>query len=346
MKINRENLLSDLEMVKAGLSPREFIEQSSCFVFQDGHVMTFNDEVACRKDVGINITGAIQAANLLTILEKMDDPELLVRENEKGELEFRGKRKRFAVTKDSEIFLPVDRVEIPEKWRSLPKEFTEAIGLVQHCASQDESKFTLTCIHLHPNHIEACDNYQIMRFTGDTKIKESVLVRASSIGHIVSLGMDKIAVTKSWIHFKNQQGLIYSCRKYAEDYHLLDNILNFKGHSIVIPKGLKDASDRAAVFAMDKAGDPLVTVTIKEGVIRIEGQGVTGWYEEVKKVNYKGPTMEFNIAPEILKHISEKYTDAQITEGRLKVVGGSWEYVTMLGVPKAEDDEEEEKEDA
>lgn len=344
MRINREAFLSDLEMVKAGLSPREFIEQSSCFVFQDEMVMTFNDEVACKKKIEVNITGAVQAASLLAILEKLNDPELKVRENEKGELEFRGKRKGFGLTKDAEIFLPIDRVEVPEKWKDLPVDFVEAVKLVLHCVSADESKFLLTCIHLHPDYIEACDNFQVMRHKMDTGLKESVLVRGTSLGHITQLGMDKMAMTKSWIHFKNEAGLIFSCRRYSEDYPSLDKVVAAKGHPIVIPKGVKDASDRASVFASDKAGDPLVTVKISNGMIRVLGEGLSGWYKEVKKVNYDGPPMEFLIAPALLMHVSEHYSDAQLSEGKLKVVGGAWSYVTVL-CPKTEDEPEEEEED-
>ncbi len=328
-------------MVKAGLSPREFIEQSSCLVFQEGQVMTFNDEVACRKEIGLKITGAVQAAALFEILEKMDDPELLVRENDKGELEFKGKRKGFGITKDAEIFLPIDRVEIPHKWHDLSKEFIEAIGLVQHCVSLDESRFTLTCVHLSPNHIEACDNLQIMRCQVETGLKGSVLVRGTSIAHITSLSMNKVAMTKAWIHFKNDDDLIFSCRRYSEDYPSLDELISFKGHAITIPKGLAAASDRAAIFAMDKAGDPLITVTVADGMIRIIGEGLSGWYKEVKKVDYEGPKMKFSIAPELLKYISEKYTDAEITKDKLKVSGGSWEYCTVLGIPQDEVKEED-----
>lgn len=346
MRIDRESFLNDLGMVKSGLSPREFIEQSSCFVFQEGMVITFNDEVACRKKVGLNITGAVQADSLLAILEKLDDPDLKVRENEKGELEFRGKRKGFGITKDAEIHLPIDRVEVPKKWHELPKEFIEGIGLVQHCVSTDESRFLLTCIHLSPEFIEACDNLQIMRCYVKTGLKGSVLVRGTSLAHITSLGMDKMSLTKSWIHFKNQQGLVFSCRRYTEDYPSLDKLISFKGHPIVIPKGLSQASDRAAVFAMDKAGDPLMTVTISNQMIRILGEGLSGWYKEVKKIDYEGPPMEFLIAPALLKHISENYSDAQITDIKLKVAGGGWEYVTVLGRKPAEDEADEEDEDA
>ena len=342
MQIKREELINDLEMVKAGISPREFIEQSSCFCFQDGMVITFNDEVACRKKTCLKTTGAVQSTALMDILQKVDEPDLDVSENEKGELEFRGKRKAFGIVKDAEIFLPIDRVEIPEKWKTLPPEFTEACGLVQHCVSVDENRFLLTCVHITPDYIEACDNMQAIRCKLETGLKSSTLVRGTSLQHITQLGMDKIALTASWVHFQNQQGLVFSCRRYAEDYPSLDPIFEVKGHPIVIPKGLKEASERAAVFATDQSGEPQMSVSLREGMLRIKGEGYSGWYKEIKKINYHGPDINFLISPELLKQISEKHSDAQISQEKLKITGGSWEYCTVLGVKVKKEEQAEE----
>ena len=334
MKINREDLINSLEMVRAGLSAREFIEQSSCFAFSDGMVMTFNDEIACRKEVPISITGAVQAAPLIEILNKIDDPELKVDESEEGKLRFLAKNKRFWLVKDAEIFLPIDKVEVPEKWKSLPKDFTEAVGLVHHCVSSDESRFLLTCIHIHPEYVEACDNLQIMRCQIKTGLKKPTLVRGSSLKYITSLGMDQISLTKSWVHFKNPAGLIFSCRRYVEDYPDLSQFMKFEGQDVVIPKGLTEAAERAAIFAEDKSGDPQVFIDLSPGRLVITGIGISGKYEERKKVAYEGTPLKFAIAPDLLKHISEKYTNAEINEGRLKVKAGHWEYLTVLGKPK------------
>ena len=338
MKINREDFLNALNRVKAGLSPREFIEQSSCFVFKDGKVMTFNDEVACQLEltpemVGgtMDITGAVQATKLTDILEKLNDPELEVRDNEQGQLEFKGKRKAFGIIKDSEIFLPIDKVEAPGKWFGLDKEFTQAIGMVQHCVSSDESRFQLTCVHIHPDHIEACDNLQIMRVNVKTRIKRPVLVRGSSIATITDLGMDSISLTKSWIHFRNSDGLVMSCRAYAEEYPALDKLMEVEGSPIVIPKGLKDAATRATVFASDQQGDPQVVVKIKDGKVRIVGEGLAGWYKEVSKVAYDGPPISFAIAPRLLGQISDKYKEAVISDHKLRASSEMWSYVTVLG---------------
>jgi hypothetical protein len=71
-QVNREVLLQQLESVQAGLSSREIIEQSSCFVFKDGNVVTFNDEVSCSRPCELgSFTGAVQAAPLLSIREML-----------------------------------------------------------------------------------------------------------------------------------------------------------------------------------------------------------------------------------------------------------------------------------
>ena len=338
MQINREKFWNVLERVKHGLSTREFIEQSSCYVFKDGHVMTFNDEVACRmkldeETVGgnLNITGAIQATALLSILEKMNEEHLEVLDSDNGQVEFRGKRRRFGIVRESEVFLPIDKVEKPDTWQELSRDFTEAVGLVSHCVSTDDAKFLLTCIHIHPDYIEACDNLQILRVDTKTKIKSPILVRGTSLASITSLGMDSFSVTKSWIHFKNHEGLVLSCRAYREDYPDLEKMMKVEGSSIVIPKGLKEAAECAAVFGVDRAGEAQVMVTLRDGKVRIRGEGITGFYEELKQVAYDGPPLQFVIAPDLLKHISEKYKEATLSDSKLMAKGGSWTYITVLG---------------
>ena len=152
MKINREKFLSALQMVRAGLSSRDEVSQSSCFAFKNGRVFTFNDEVACRMKTEEMPYGSVQADSLLAILDKIDDPYLQVRENQNGELEFRTKRKRFWLTRQAEILLPIDRVERPSEWKKLPDGFAANVKMLQHCVSDVETQFYLTCVHLHPRY--------------------------------------------------------------------------------------------------------------------------------------------------------------------------------------------------
>ena len=340
MRIEKDKLINELEMVRAGLSPRELIEQSSCFVFKDGYVMTFNDEIACRVKSSLKVTGAIQASRLLGILEKVDDSELEVRSDEEDELVFKGKKKMFGITKEAEVFLPIDQVEEPGDWVKVPKEFAAAVEKLQHAVSTDASKFLLCCVHIAPKHMEACDNLQIMRFSFKTNIKKPILVRGTSLAEITSLGMHEMSVTKSWIHFRNQAGLILSVRFYAEDYHDLAPLMEVDDPSeLKLSAALKEASERASVFAADTSGDPFLEVSLKANRCIVKGQGLTGWYKEQKKVSYDGPPLNFMIAPSLLDYVAKEHNDVVINETKLKAEGSNWVYITVLG---AKDDKEEE----
>ena len=184
MKINREDLLSTLIAVSPGLAAREFIEQSTCFVFGDGFVRTFNDEIACAQKCDLDITGAVSAAPLQTLLSKMVEDEIDVSIDD-GQLLVKGKRRRAKIRMDAEITLKLDGVEHPEEWTSLPEEFCDAIRLIHICAAKQDSNFCMTCVHIHPEYIEACDNTQAARWPIATTVKKSTLVKRDTIKTIV-----------------------------------------------------------------------------------------------------------------------------------------------------------------
>lgn len=344
MRINREELLKDLELVKPGLSAREFIEQSSCFVFRNGEVATFNDEVACRKPTNLKIKGAIQASSFLEVLQKIEDPELDVAQSAKGELEFRGKRKRFAMTRDAEVFLPLDRVEEPKGWRELPPAFITGLEMVRDCVSTDESRFLLTCIHVHPDYLEACDGMAALRYPVRLGHKRPLLVRGASVVHILGVGMSEVSLTSSWVHFRNSSGLILSCRRFQESYPSMEKALSCDGHKVVLPRGLKGAGERASIFASDQAGETAVHIVLRSGAMAVNGHGASGRYREYLPVKYKGPELSFYVVPRLLDRICTRYKEAVVSEDRLLARGGedeSWTFVASLSRGQAAESDSE-----
>jgi len=122
--------------------------------------------------------------------------------------------------------------------------------------------------------------------------------------------MQEVSEGEAWLHFRNSTGLILSCRRYLEDWPDLGKILEVKGTRTVLPKGLAEASDKAGVFSSENKQENQVKVEIKPGKLRIRGQGISGWYQEVKKVTYDGPELSFLIAPELLADIVKRHNDA------------------------------------
>lgn len=332
-RINREELLQQLEAVQPGLSPREIVEQSSCFVFKDGLVMTYNDEISCSHSTNLKIEGAVQAAPLLSLLRKMIEEEIDVQINkETGELQIVGKRRHADLRMDKEILLPTETVERPTKWKKLPEEFPDAINIVQQCAGKDESNFNLTCVHIHPEWLEASDNYQITRYKIATPVKKPTLVRRDSIKHIVSLGMTEISETETWMHFRNPDGLVLSCRRFAEQFPDLSPFLKVKGQPATLPKGLVEATERAEIFSSENVDNDQVLVILKAGKLTIKGEGASGRYTEKRSIKYSGTNLSFRISPKLLIELTKRYNECQISEDRIKVDGGGkFVYVTCLG---------------
>ena len=340
MRVNREALLHRLESVHPGLDKKETVQQSDCFVFQKGEVMTFNDEIACRgpSDLDESFTGAIPAEKLLEVLRKRKEEELEVEITE-GHLLLSSKGRRSKVRLTEDIVLDIHTIEHADHWQPLHEHFGEAIGLVQHCASTSKDQFAVSCVHLTPDYVEACSSFQLCRWQQETGLTQEALVRRSAIKHITTLGMTEVAEGNAWIHFRNASGLLLSCRRYLEEYPALDRILEVKGRTTPLPKGIAEAAALASIFSSEDKDDNYLDIWLRPGKLRIRGYGITGEHEEIKKINYKGERLHFRIAPDVLIGIIKRYSECILTPERLAVMNGPCRYVACLMKPAKDLDE-------
>lgn len=333
MRVNREQFLGTLESVSAGLSTKEAVQQSSCLVFHKNRVYAFNDEILCSAPCNFgDFSGAVVAKPLLDLLSKLKDDDLDITP-EDSEILVKGAGKRSGIRMESKVVLPIDEVEVPENWSTLESDFSEAVGTVQSCASGDASQFVLTCVHFHPDYIEACDRFQIARYPIKTSIQEQILVRATSVGKVGALGMSEIAETRSWLHFRNKDGLMFSCRKFQDEYPDLGKYLdNTESSKVSLPSGLEEVVSRSEIFTADNSVGNHVFVSIRKDMISIKGEGPSGWYEERKKIPYDGEVLEFLIAPKLLTAISKKSNECFVSTGRLLIETGKLRFVMCTTV--------------
>lgn len=343
-KVNREALLSVLESVEPGLAKRGVVEQTACFIFDGGKVKTFNEEIACvHKSPLKSITAAVQAQPLLEILKRLPEETVEV-EAKKGYLHINGRRKRASINMEHEITLP-DVVEKPGDWIALHPEFADAVAIVAPCASDDASMIKACCIHITSKFIEACDEYQIARYRMKTKIPNDALVQKNSLKHVADLGMTHVSQTDSWLHFKNPDGLIFSCQlQDVEGYPNMDEWFDFTGKPFTLPKGLMEALDRGGVFAKESADGNQTYIELSSKGLVLRTEGIHGKYVELKtKVKYSGKPMSFIVATETLERLLEQHTECELSPERLKVAAGKFTYVTGLGNVEEENDKKGKK---
>lgn len=333
MQINRSELLSTLEALQPGLTLKEVVEQSSCFAFQDGMVMTYNDEIACRMASPLKINGAVPAMPLLNVLRGLPEEEVDI--NLEGNLlVIRGKGRKSGIRTQAEVTLAIEKAEIGDEWKKVHEDFSDAISVAKLCVDKDQSNYAGSCIHIHRKYVEACDNSQAIRYRLKTGVQEPILVRGSSIKHIDSLGMTEFCETEAWIHFRNPSGLIFSCRRDPQPYESLDTVLEMEGEPLTLPKGLGEAAKRCETFSAENADENEVLVIIEPGRMRIQGDGASGWFKEVKKIKYAGEPLSFRVGPSLLVELVKRYNDCHIAPDRLKVDTGKFVYVVALGLPE------------
>lgn len=333
MKLSREWFLGKLESVSPGLAKKSAIgiQQSDCFVFHKDKVFTFNDDAAGRAVLKIDeIEGAVDADKLLEVLRNLEEDFLDV-EKKKGHLILRGKNGRESgVVMQDDVLLPISSIEKPGEWNPVQEEFSEAVNLVSRCTSANEDQFILTCVHIHPKWIEATDNFQVGRFVIDTGVSESALVRCKALKDIVAMGVTQISSSPSWLHLKTSAGAVLSCRRFQGEYADIGKVLDVKGSKIVLPKSLTSELKRCLIFSKDQAEGSCINVVLKDCRVSIKGVGIKGYYKAPEKVDYNGPPIMFRIDPETLTKIIESFNECAISEGRLKAVLGTYEYITLL----------------
>lgn len=352
MKINREDFLRTLEAVTPGLAKgKQTLEDRKNYLFIPDQVLTFNEERCCRAptDLGDSVTGVINSASLLDVLRKMPDEEINVRQKN-SQLYIRGKGRTLRLSVSDNITIPVAELKLPKKWKVISEDFCDAVHLVYPCVGtgkeSNENKDSLPCIHVHPDYVEACNMEQLCRYNVATQISESMLIRGDSLIHVTALSATKIAEDDHWIHFQNDLGYTLSCRRNIGKFSDLSSLFDIQGEKVQIPKELEAITDRASILTREFAIDTHVSVTISSSQIEVVGEGVSGTYTEIGKVQYQGPPIHFTIVPEVLKSIAKRYSECYVTETHLRVDGGNWKYVTLLGNRQEPEDEESFEEDS
>ncbi len=349
--VNREAFLNLLQAIKVAVTPKDEIDQSSCFVFQNGLVAGFDEEKLCRAKSGLgkDFLCVVRAKPILQLLDRLPDEKIILSLTD-GELLVSGLNgRKSGLVVEREVRLLLSQTEDPGKddWRNLPANFSEAIKLAAECTGSDDPKFWLTCVHVHPKYVEACDNKRILRYTVDLEgvINGEFLIRSSAAEAIHDLGMEKVCETQNWVHFQNRNEVVLSCRRWLDEFRDLGPVLESAkgGRTIELPDGLGEAAKRAAIFANEIGvkGKPKIMIRLQDGDgksnnknLLVRGEGPLGWLEEPFSVTYTGPTLAFMATPTLLSEIGRRSNAVDVANNKLYVRSDNYEYVALLSVPE------------
>jgi hypothetical protein len=213
------------------------------------------------------------------------------------------------------------------------------VKITSQCVGTEEDRFELTCVHLHPDYLEACDNYQLVRYPLKLGSKSPILVRGSSLRGVVSIEAKEVSQSENWLHFRNSAGLVLSCRRYAEEFPDVSELLDVEGETIKLPGELKEAIVKADIFSSDYTESNLIGIDLRSGRVRIEGRGQFGWYSETTKIKYGGEPLRFYVGPALLSSLIGMDREFVLGDGKLKVDGGKFTLVVVTEKVESETSE-------
>ena len=326
-EIKRETFIKQLESVVSGTVSKELLEQSSCFIFTKGRIVTFNDVITASVPTELKLKGAVPADALLKLLKKIKDEDIKVSQDGpkiyiKGRLKKKdGDYFEAEFNTNEEIIIPIDDIGFPEKFTKLPTNFRRLVKLACMTAGTALGEPLLLCIHICKDKIESCDNDRITIGTFDKALKMDVLVHAQTIAEVNRQEITAVAVLDGWLHFKEKSGAVLSCRLVDEKYINLKQYLpEGKGKKITFPDEVKHILDRADVFC--RAEDSLekrVSLRLSDKGLVLTSQNTSGKYTERKKLKkYNGPKISFeDINPDFLKDVLSLSNTVTLVDGSI-----------------------------
>lgn len=330
MNIARGVLLAKLNEASIGLSAKEVLEQSSCFVFQGDWLTTFNDNIMVRVKSPLDFNAIVSASEMIGILSKMPDETVDIT-RVGGEVAIKGKRRDAGIACADDVQLPIDAVPEPEAFSRLEEGAMAAMQQAARTCGSDDTQYLTTCVHVTPDMIEGCDNFRFIRIEGKTGFRSEVLIPAASVAELEGIEIAKVSIGEGWVHFKTTGGARVSVRCSHESYHKdLDALLKMtEPEKIALPPNLAEIVERAEVFHTGER-DARIGISIESGQLTIESKKDEGWYRERKKLPYQGRAFAFEINPKFLVEILKRTRDVIVDERKMKIATGKISFIVSL----------------
>ena len=288
MNVNRKDLLEALKKCLSGIETgATILEGADTFVFSEGRILSYNDNISVSVPFEIEggeIIGAIKALEFFTLINRFSEETIKITEKEGKWIIRSGEAKAEFVLLDSSILERVNKIFPPDnEWKSLPDNFFRGIKICKI----PSNKSSLSGYFVNGNRLVSTDTVRINFYNLDREM-EKFWVSDTSINELEKLSkISFYALTSSWVHFKTEDGVIFSCKRLNDESYPEDKILNVKEKnrkegevSFTFPKRLLDAIYRASVLSTSVENFETIDISFSSENIIIQSERSSGKYFE------------------------------------------------------------------
>lgn len=326
MEIESGEFRRILNLLKPGLSNTGDIEGTDNYIFVDDRIITYNDSISVQFPFEHSIEGMINADKLEKVVSKLkgsvsvniNDNEIIIKS---GTIKS-GLRIDFEIPEFLEDVYDLSEIE----WEEAPEKFIEKLIFCSYSAAKETDNPLVTCVHIVDDFVEATNNLKITKCTFDKKISDECFVPANCVRQMRGFKAEEYAIDGAWIHFRNSEGCVFSCRRYKGEFLNTEKIYEIKGKKIEIPEKLKGAVERAKIFNEDEQ----ISILITGKGIRVKGVDSLGWLTEMIKVKNDCDKIRFEIHPQSLIEIIEGHNECILSDNFIRFNGDDWVHTGFI----------------
>lgn len=343
--MNREELLHALKIVIPGVSKGEsLLTGTDSFIFRNGLIQTYNEHLSVTFPLDIGIEGAVKAAEMARVLEKMQGLEITIELRGKAIFVTDGFTELSMQLLDTAVSTHLTSLALEDlDWDELPPDFMKALSLCLPSVSRNPAHDAMMGIRFEGEDVLACDNMRCSWCVVDASLPDFTLPggAANELKKIPDL--TGFSVSGSWVHFQNKDGVVFSSRLFAAEFPsaALRNYFNFDGELIKyqFPAGLEKALERAEIMSFSQEnGSPFVTLEEKKGKLVIRGERQYGTLSERIPLETDWPKgVSLDIDPRHLLHILSLTREFQVSGRNVYFQTEGHKHVISTIIPKDED---------
>ena len=324
MKLERKKLLTALEALAPGLSPKELVEQMTQFNFLGQHLVTYNEIISVFVPFKTDFICSVKADVFQGILSRLNEKDMeldLINEDvkdDKGDkvaikyhlqLTTDSTEAEFPVLIEGDISKAMRALEkdIEGDWLDLPKDFSKGAYLCMFSASKDPADNTMTCIKVEGSNLTCNDNTRATWYRMEGEMEE-FLMQATVAKELRKYNPTHYRVGENWIHFKSEDGITFNVRRVKGQMRDVRPFFTKEGTDFNVPVELGEAIELAGVVnADDRPLDRLVELSIEKNraVCRAWRDGGAKVKKEVPIPFYSGDDISFFINPDFMLEIIE-----------------------------------------
>jgi len=334
MKINVSELREKLSRLMPGLSGRSPIKDIKHFAFVGGEIVTYNDQVCIGISFKCDFSCSIPADELISILSGIEEDEVeMILEGNLVKFNSPSTKAKISILEESQLLKMIESLDIPEKgWKPIPKDFIKAISLCVFSTSKDMTMGALNCVCIQGDQVLSSDTFRISNYKMKEKM-DSFLIPSVAVKDLIEYPIIQYSIDNSWIHFEDENGLIFSSRILLGDYPNILDYLNLEAITIEIPAKLKDILPHMDIFTRnDFEINKKIKIKINNGELFCEASNQSGEVQKKIDIIYKGEEIEFWINPIFLSQILEKSTIMKISSDRRKALFLSGQFKHLMGL--------------